>query len=155
MVEYNYHMMYTTCRGESMRNIVIIMVVVVMVGSCSIQGAGMLDVPMFDNPEEAMMWIHENIEYATDRSRGYLEYWQSPEQTLYYRTGDCEDMSILFADIVKTQFNLEAKLVVVYIKGYGFHMLNWLDGKYFDVTNLMVMNLIPSNWKIVIQDTYL
>lgn len=41
-------------------------------------------------------WVYENITYVSDRdSHGKREFWQTPEETLSSRTGDCEDFVIL------------------------------------------------------------
>lgn len=46
---------------------------------------------------EAYEWVRNNIAYKSD---GDVDYWQSAEETLELRTGDCEDQAILLASII-------------------------------------------------------
>lgn len=46
---------------------------------------------------EAYEWVRRNVEYMLDNG----DYWQSAEETMSLRTGDCEDNSILLASIIK------------------------------------------------------
>jgi len=45
----------------------------------------------------AFDWVQSNIEYVADVGG---DYWQSAEETLQKRTGDCEDQAILMASII-------------------------------------------------------
>ena len=65
-----------------------------------------VDIPDFKNLDDdkkvvnILRWVKANIEYVSDNSqrKGNIrntEYWQTPFETVYLRTGDCEDMSIL------------------------------------------------------------
>jgi hypothetical protein len=45
-------------------------------------------------------WIIKNIKYVSDTTKGLNEFWQFPYETLTYMTGDCEDMSILLANML-------------------------------------------------------
>ena len=50
--------------------------------------------------ETVRKWVHSNIRYVQDsESHGWGDYWQTPYETLRLRTGDCEDMAVLFASI--------------------------------------------------------
>ncbi len=46
---------------------------------------------------EAFTWVEQNVEYLADPSG---DYWQSAQETLDLRTGDCEDHAILMASII-------------------------------------------------------
>jgi len=46
---------------------------------------------------QAFEWVYSNIEYKTDAG---VDYWQSTDETLARRTGDCEDQAILLASII-------------------------------------------------------
>jgi len=46
---------------------------------------------------QAFEWVYSNIEYETDAG---IDYWQSTDETLARRTGDCEDQAILLASII-------------------------------------------------------
>ena len=56
--------------------------------------------PMLSTQEEILEWVATEITYEGEPEigeEGYLGYddWQTPEETLLYRKGDCEDFSIL------------------------------------------------------------
>jgi hypothetical protein len=57
-----------------------------------------------DDDEKALnclIWIIKNIKYLDDKiDYGYDEYWAFPYQTFQRKKGDCEDMSILLANLI-------------------------------------------------------
>ena len=49
-----------------------------------------------DTPEKLSAWLRYNIKYVTDKEKHDVkEYWQTEEETLDSRSGDCEDSAIL------------------------------------------------------------
>ena len=42
-------------------------------------------------------WVAVNIEYVSDQKQWGDDYWEIPEETLAYRTGDCEDFPFYYA----------------------------------------------------------
>lgn len=50
---------------------------------------------------EGLKWVINNIEYVSD-SLGYnkMEFWAYAYQTLYHKTGDCEDGAILLHNLL-------------------------------------------------------
>ena len=88
----------------------------------------------FDNIRD---WVAANIEYKTDEEQwGVDEYWQTPEETLSLRTGDCEDFAILLCTLLRA-YGIDEERVYVAIgvdnKGYGHAFLieDWyLDGEW-------------------------
>ena len=50
-----------------------------------------------------LIWIIKNIKYVKDKTKGHNEFWQFPFETLYYKTGDCEDGAILLANLMITK----------------------------------------------------
>lgn len=82
-------------------------------------------------------WVAANIDYKTDEERwGIEEYWQTPEETLSLRTGECEDFAILLCTLLRT-YGIDEEHIFVAIgvddKGYGhaFIIENWyLDGEW-------------------------
>lgn len=49
-----------------------------------------------------LKFIQENIKYELDEdTKGCLEYWRFPVETLVDKVGDCEDTSVLYASIMK------------------------------------------------------
>lgn len=56
-------------------------------------------------------FVYDQIWYNSDESiYGVYEYWATPLETLYLRTGDCEDQSILACSIMLAM-NLDAVLL--------------------------------------------
>jgi predicted transglutaminase-like cysteine proteinase len=82
-------------------------------------------------------WVAANIEYRTDEEQwGVDEYWQTPEETLSLRTGDCEDFALLLCTLLRA-YGIGEEQVYVTVgldnEGYGHAFLieNWyLDGKW-------------------------
>jgi hypothetical protein len=65
---------------------------------------------------DVAFWIDKNIHYLSDQEKWKQKnYWQTSKQTLKFKSGDCEDFSILFYDVIK-------------LKGYIPHILSvWSD----------------------------
>jgi hypothetical protein len=57
-------------------------------------------------------WVADDIDYMSDEKRWGGDYWQTPEQTLLYRTGDCEDFSILLCSLLRA-YGIDAESVYV------------------------------------------
>jgi predicted transglutaminase-like cysteine proteinase len=50
-----------------------------------------------------LRFVQENIAYTSDSdTKGCLEYWRLPIETLVDAEGDCEDSSVLYASIMKS-----------------------------------------------------
>jgi len=48
-----------------------------------------------------LRFVQKNVIYASDNStKGQVEYWRYPVETLVDKKGDCEDSSVLFASIM-------------------------------------------------------
>ena len=54
-------------------------------------------------PSDAGVWLVENITGVGDGIHDMAEYWQSPDQTYVWRTGDCEDFAILMMYFLHTE----------------------------------------------------
>ncbi len=64
---------------------------------------------------EAYRVINFDIEYKSDKSSGVFDFWQKPKETLLLKTGDCEDIMILFSDLLPwNQDNFEIAWGFVY-----------------------------------------
>jgi predicted transglutaminase-like cysteine proteinase len=58
-----------------------------------------------------LRFVQENIEYVLDNSsKGVVEYWRYPVETLVEKKGDCEDSSVLFASIMDS-LNYDVALI--------------------------------------------
>jgi len=95
------------------------------------------DQPTQDGFDAIRDWVAANVEYKTDEEQwGVEEYWQTPEETLSLRTGDCEDFAILLCTLLRA-YGIDEEHIFVAIgvddKGYGHAFLieNWyLDGEW-------------------------
>jgi hypothetical protein len=81
-------------------------------------------------------WVADNIEYKSDKERWGEDYWQTPEETLSYRTGDCEDFSILLCSLLRA-YGIDAEQVYVALgvdggeDGHAFLIEDWYqDGEW-------------------------
>jgi hypothetical protein len=81
-------------------------------------------------------WVADNIEYESDTQRWGKDYWQTSEETLAYRTGDCEDYSILLCSLLRA-YGIDAQQVYVALgvdgeeDGHAFVIEDWYDdGKW-------------------------
>lgn len=52
------------------------------------------------NALACLKWVLSNIKYVSDDTKGSLEFWQFPYETLHYKNGDCEDGAILLANLM-------------------------------------------------------
>jgi hypothetical protein len=75
-------------------------------------------------------WVAINVEYMSDEKRWGKDYWQTPEETLTYRTGDCEDFSILLCSLLRT-YGIDSEQVYVALgvdngkDGHAFLLEDW------------------------------
>jgi len=53
-----------------------------------------------DKALKCFLWIIDKIKYVTDDKKGKRDYWQFGFETIYYKNGDCEDGSILLANMM-------------------------------------------------------
>jgi len=81
-------------------------------------------------------WVSINIDYMSDEERWGEDYWQTTEETLLYRTGDCEDFSILLCSLLRA-YGIGAKQVYVTLgindeeDGHAFLIEDWNnDGEW-------------------------
>lgn len=85
----------------------------------------------FSSFEEAWYWVATNIKYKSDKDvHGRSEEWQTPEQTFYRKTGDCEDFAGLLGYFAK---KLGMSVSVIGIKDEdGGHALLKVNGRYLE-----------------------
>jgi predicted transglutaminase-like cysteine proteinase len=64
--------------------------------------------PLFEGPADdakarkCLAWVKQNVVYTSDKVVWKMdEYWQTPEETLKLKTGDCEDGAILLYVLMK------------------------------------------------------
>jgi len=81
-------------------------------------------------------WVATNIDYMSDEQRWGRDYWQTPEETLSYYTGDCEDFSILLCSLLRA-YGIDSEQVYVALgmndgeDGHAFLIEDWNnDGEW-------------------------
>ncbi len=81
-------------------------------------------------------WVATNIAYVADEERWGKDQWQTAEETLSYRTGDCEDFSILLCSLLRA-YGIDAERIYVALGADGgkdshaFVIENWYqDGQW-------------------------
>jgi hypothetical protein len=95
-------------------------------------------------------WVADNIKYKPDEERWGEDYWQTPEETLSYRTGDCEDFSILLCSLLRA-YGIAAEQVYVALgvdgeeDGHAFLTEDWNnDGEWQRIESQAPVQL--SSW---------
>lgn len=63
-----------------------------------------------DKISNACTWVSTNIEYQHEPKN--KNYWQTPEETYNLKTGDCEDLAMLFAYIIWTKLNIKNVYII-------------------------------------------
>lgn len=81
-------------------------------------------------------WVADSIAYESDEERWGRDYWQTPEETISSRTGDCEDFSILLCSLLRA-YGIDAQQVYVALgadgenDGHAFVIEDWdCDGEW-------------------------
>jgi Transglutaminase-like superfamily len=97
-------------------------------------------------------WVADNIDYKSDQERWRGDYWQTPEETLSYRTGDCEDFSILLCSLLRT-YGIAAERVFVTLgvdgsdDGHAFLIDDWYcDGEWRRIESQAPAQLSSVAW---------
>ena len=95
-------------------------------------------------------WVAASIAYKSDQQQWGGDYWQTPEETLSYRTGDCEDFAILLCSILRAYgIDAEQMYVVLGVNDeeyrHAFLNENWyLDGEWRSIESQAYTHL--SSW---------
>lgn len=112
------------------------------------------------SPEERMKYFYEQkikslfpkleeIKYKRDAEVYGWNYWQSPEETEKLKTGDCEDKSLYFQDLLNKEL-IETKLVWGKIGKARALSHMWLEYSIDDKRYLIECS---GNGKIISRDT--
>lgn len=108
--------------------------------------------------EDAMRWVYDNIVYTIEE--GDNDVWQSPKTTMSLRTGDCEDMAILFINILKIRFGVEASLITYDISrsvvngGDQNHAIVEYDGVFYDAQYDAILNNITVGYIYIYRELF-
>lgn len=106
-----------------MKKIVFLVLFVIVLSACYYDEPpiGIIENYDFENNievnsiDEALFYTWFYILYKTDREIWKItEYWQTPEETYNMKTGDCEDLALLFCYILST-FNIDSFITEINI----------------------------------------
>jgi hypothetical protein len=65
--------------------------------------------PSLEDLDAITKYVRLNVRYVADPN----DVWQSPAQTMSLGSGDCEDKSILFMEILYKSLGIKANLIIV------------------------------------------
>lgn len=92
------------------------------------------------SPQEIGVWLNLNIRYVGDAIHDESEYWQSPDQTYIWASGDCEDFALLMMYMIHTELGGWPELAAGKYDGTGHGWVVY-EGRWYeaqtgrDVTN--------------------
>lgn len=98
--------------------------------------AGVIDVdsndPIGTKARETWLYVNDTISYKLSRR------WKKPRQTIYHRSGDCEDITFLMASLLPNVGVHSSEIVIGVLETpYGRreeHAWNRVEGKTIDAT---------------------
>ena len=90
----------------------------------------------YGTPKQLARFLRETIQLTTDEALfGADDYWQTPEEILERRAGDCEDFALLAQAILERQ-GVEAYVFSVYgAGGYAHTVCVFVEGGRYSVIN--------------------
>ena len=82
------------------------------------------NLPTFKTPQQLSNWLMCNFKYHKEIG----DHWQSPEETLQKRSGDCEDFAILVIVMLK-KMGIKSDMVILTFRGLsmGHVICIWKD----------------------------
>ncbi|MDD5634449.1 MAG: transglutaminase-like domain-containing protein [Candidatus Omnitrophica bacterium] len=125
-------------RGVKIPFILVAMVCILSAGAAFSQE--LAGIPAYvKTPTDLANWMSEEFTYAME----YPDRWQSPQETIDKKGGDCDDFAIL-ASAMLSNFNIDNDIVLVEFKGMNVaHLLCvWKnqDGTYSFISNKKLYN---------------
>lgn len=124
-----------------MKRSMLLIIAVILIAGCSDVSYSFRRYP--ETPEEVMMYVHNEISYVRDiYSVGKDEYWQSPSETLRWRTGDCEDKAILMMYILKEDLGIDSSLYIIRDPEWpSWHAVVRIDKIFYDPTKNEIFSI--------------
>lgn len=105
-------------------------------------------IPILKSPQVIANWIWYNIEYKSDMEvHGVIEYFQMAGETLELRTGDCEDLAILFHYFMY-KINRESIVVIMGLNKNKGHAVTIYkeNNRYYVFDNFEIIKM-PKKYK--------
>jgi hypothetical protein len=92
-------------------------------------------------------WVADNIDYKSDESRWGEDYWQIPEETLSYGTGDCEDFATLLCSLLRAYgIDTERVYVALGVNGEEYGHAFLIEDWYHDGVWRRIESQAPASW---------
>ncbi len=115
-----------------------VIVSVIIIGLCSMfceVSTGTENIPEFiRTPEDLTRWLASEFQYRLELP----DKWQSPEETINLRKGDCEDFAILVSEVLSRQ-GISSDILILKFKGlkasHAICIWQEKDGTYSFTTN--------------------
>lgn len=127
----------------------IIVVLILSLFSCSLFYP--VDYLNLSSYEAIKYYIKSNIKYKSDN----VDFWQYPWDTINKRTGDCEDMAILFLWLSYKNFGEKGKLVMSLNSKGSLHAYAVVDKIIFNkINNYRDLYTINYDFTFYICDLY-
>ena len=100
--------------------------------------------------KSAWRWVANNIEYKIDTLEWFqYDDWQSAEETLQKRKGDCEDFCILLGEFLH-RLGYETALIII-PRGDGYHAILQVGGLFIEP---QVPNMLYTEFNVARYYTY-
>jgi hypothetical protein len=115
-----------------MKNLIWLFLVALILSSCSPVFLEQDEPPTFRSIYEIESWVRKNIDYKWDFENATLDSWQSPQTTMRLKTGDCEDLAILWMYFMQRDFSIDTELVLGVHKNvtYNHYWAHSIDNVY-------------------------
>lgn len=120
---------------KSLASILVLLLLTAPSGFSQMQALTLLLNPTLNqihSPKDLSKFMRKNFKFVEDAANfGKVDYWQSPEEMLSLKKGDCEDFA-LFADAALKELGFESHVVSIYGKNQFAHTVTVFkqDGKY-------------------------
>jgi len=100
----------------------------------------------FNSDKEIVIWIKNNITYKSDMEVHKIkDYWQTPNETITLRSGDCEDLAILFQGFLVQTGKIGQLVFIKRTKGHAICIYK-NKGRYKVFDNFKIIT-IPKEYK--------
>jgi hypothetical protein len=93
--------------------------------------------------DDIINYITNNYTYKDEQT----DYWQLPEETYRLKTGDCEDLALLFCYLLETKLDIRTNLIII-AKNTEVHILANYNDYYTHPISGYTSKDLSSGWNI-------
>lgn len=94
-------------------------------------------------------YVNSSIDYVEDiNNQGVTDYWQTPEETLRSKRGDCEDFALLKASML-SEYGYRYLILVADTKLNAYHAILKVDRFYLDNRRNEIYTRLPERYRMV------